>query len=101
MAASGSEHVHAVRLKSSAGPGRVRVAVDGLRRQPAAEREVAAKLLLLPGIRAVEPSALTGNVLIIFDPLRWTAQTLLEASGQALGLPAEPPAAEPEREDES
>ena len=38
--------------------------------------------------RHIEPSALTGNVLMTYEPERWNSSALLEASGQALGLQA-------------
>ena len=80
-----------MRLKSAPRPGRLRLAVDGLHRRRAAEDTVSAKLAELPGVHSVRASALTGNVLILFDPARWSAEALLVASGRALGLrPAAP-----------
>ncbi len=60
--------------------------MDGLRRSPSTERTVSEKLGSLPGVKLVEPSALTGNVLVLFDRGRWTPESLLTASGRALGL---------------
>jgi Ca2+-transporting ATPase len=80
-----------VRLRSAGAPGRIRLAVDGLHRRPQAERGVAARLGGLPGVHRVEPSALTGNVLLEFEPSRWTPRSLLVACGRALGLDSDGP----------
>src|SRR6187397_2316282 len=85
-----------LRLVRAAAPGRMRLAVSGLRHQPAVKQRVTDVLAALPGVRTVEASALTGNVLVLFDTARWTAPDLLEAAGRALGGEAEPPPAPPD-----
>ena len=82
-----------VRLWSAPAPGRVRLALDGLRHRPERAREVQTQLAALPGVRRVEPSPLTGRVLVEFDAGRWAPEGLLRASCQALGLVAERPGA--------
>jgi P-type Ca2+ transporter type 2C len=80
-----------VRLRSAATPGRIRLAVDGLRGRPEVEPGVAARLGGLPGVHRVESSALTGTVLLEFEPERWTPQSLLLASERTLGLESDVP----------
>ena len=75
-----------IRLKRAPAPGRVRFEVSTLLGQPRAERKIATALAELPGVRTVEARALTGNVLVLFDADRWTPDSLLEASGEALGV---------------
>jgi P-type Ca2+ transporter type 2C len=79
-----------VRLCSAPSPGRVRLAVDGLRRRPERQRDIATRLRSLPGVHAANPSTLTGNVLLEYDAGRWTPTTLLVATAEALGLDAQP-----------
>ena len=69
-----------------AAPGRVRFEVSTLHGQPRAERKIANTLGQLPGVQSVEARALTGNVLVLFDAVRWTPDSLLVASGEALGV---------------
>jgi len=49
-------------------PGRVRLAVPGLRDSPTIIPPLLAHLQSLPGIRSATASALTGNALIVYDP---------------------------------
>ncbi|HEX8203583.1 MAG TPA: hypothetical protein VF590_24115 [Isosphaeraceae bacterium] len=57
----GAEILHAL-------PGRVRLRVAGLKRDPALAREIEGRLSADPAIRRVEASLVTGSVLILFDP---------------------------------
>ncbi len=74
-------------------PGRVRVFVPGLYRNPGLARRLTAALAALPGVRRSLVSADTGHALVVYDP----AALPLAAVGKALGLPARPPAAPPSR----
>lgn len=49
-------------------PGRVRLAVPGLRDSPTIIPPLVAHLQSLPGIRSATASALTGNALVVYDP---------------------------------
>jgi len=64
--AAGNEVVHAI-------PGRARVRIDFLKRNPAVARRLSERLANLPGMRRVEANALTGTVLLLYDPddTRW------------------------------
>jgi P-type Ca2+ transporter type 2C len=68
-------------------PGRLRVAVQGLRGCPSMADLVVTRLEPLPGVRRVEPSPLTGNVLVTYVPTRWTHDRLLSRIAGALGAP--------------
>jgi cation-transporting P-type ATPase I len=54
------------------------------------ERQIERQLVRLPGVRSVQASSLTGNVLLRYDPTRTNAGTLL-AEARALRLCASPP----------
>src|SRR5579883_2295892 len=73
-------------------PGRVRLAVYGLRRQPAREPIVVAALAAMPGVRQATASAVTGTVLVEYAPADRALPALLgemEARLRArLGAPA-------------
>jgi Ca2+-transporting ATPase len=58
--------------------------VSSLRQRPAEGEAITGALLLLPGIASVEANARTGSVLVLFDPDRWTPESLLAATGRAL-----------------
>jgi Ca2+-transporting ATPase len=77
-------------LKRAPAPGRVRLEVGGLLHQPAVGQEIDRALISLPGVQMVESSSATGNVLVLFDPDRWTPESLVVAAGRALGAEAEP-----------
>jgi copper chaperone CopZ len=55
--------------------------------------EVEARLRHVPGVRSVEASSLTGNVLIIYDPRAAVEQELLTSAGEF----QVPPRAEPKK----
>ena len=65
-------------------PGRLRLAVGGLRRRPDREAEVEAALAQLAGVRLVRASALTGNALVLFDAAVLPEATLLVEGARAL-----------------
>jgi len=75
--AAGIEVVHAI-------PGRARVRIDFLKRNPAVARRLSERLANLPGMRRVEANALTGTVLLLYDPddTRW-----LDEFPEAAGTP--------------
>ena len=64
--AGGIEVLHAI-------PGRARVRIDSLKRNPVVARRLSERLANLPGMRRVEANALTGTVLLLYDPddTRW------------------------------
>ena len=66
-------------------PGRLRLAVRGLHRQPRLEAKVASALAVLAGVKAATASALTGNALVLFDPAELSETALLAAGARALG----------------
>ena len=49
-------------------PGRVRLRVPGIKGQPVLAREIQQQLAGLPVVRRVEVSAVTGSVLVVYDP---------------------------------
>ncbi len=49
-------------------PGRVRCKIEGLYRSELLKRHLEARLMAIDSIRAVSASALTGNILVRFDP---------------------------------
>jgi hypothetical protein len=51
-------------------PGRARYKVEGLHRSEALKRHLEARLSAIDSIQAVSASALTGNILVHFDPAR-------------------------------
>ena len=81
----------------SATPGRARLRVHGLRGDDARADELAARLWALEGVTAVEAKALTGTLLVRFDPRRATFREIQAAlaprrpaarsQGGATGLP--------------
>jgi Ca2+-transporting ATPase len=64
-------------------PGRARLRVDGLRRQPALALRLSARLAAEPGIRRVSASAITGNVLVLFDARALNLSRLLATVARA------------------
>lgn len=71
-------------VRHSAVPGRLRVAVLGLKRNPRLERAVLAALSRLDGVRSVSTSISSGNALITFDGSRWEVAGLLSAAEAAI-----------------
>lgn len=57
-------------------PGRLRLAMAGLKRQPAAIRRAERALRSLPGVHQASGSHWTGRLLLHFDPLATTAAWL-------------------------
>jgi hypothetical protein len=49
-------------------PGRVRLRFPGIKGQPVLAREIQQQLAGLPVVRRVEVSAVTGSVLVVYDP---------------------------------
>jgi len=49
-------------------PGRVRLRIPGIKGQPALAREIERQLAGLTVVRRVEVSAVTGSVLVVYDP---------------------------------
>jgi len=74
-----------VRVISAPVPGRARLAVGGLQRNAERGRAVEAALRDLAGVRAVEASIRTGNVLVVFDPTRCSADQLARRVAESLG----------------
>src|SRR3954454_23650903 len=66
-------------------PGRPRLAVCGLQRNPRRAQVVEDALRDRAGVRAVEASARTGNVLVVFDPSRCVLDDLVASVAAALG----------------
>src|SRR3954469_13838352 len=75
----------AARVVSAPLPGRARLAVSGLQRNPRRAQVVEDALRDRAGVRAVEASARTGNVLVVFDPSRCTLDDLVASVAAALG----------------
>lgn len=53
-------------------PGRVRLRVGGLKRDPGSAREIQDRIADHPGVRQVEANPVTGSVVIHFDPAAGT-----------------------------
>src|SRR2546423_14663214 len=75
----------AARVVSAPLPGRARLAVSGLQRNPRRAQVLEAALADRAGVRAVEASARTGNVLVVFDPSRCALDDLVASVAEALG----------------
>src|SRR5262245_30296756 len=73
-------------IRAAPAPGRVRLSVGGLQRRPAREAAIETALGRLPSVQQVRASALTGNVLIVFDPSAWTTDELVAAAARELGF---------------
>src|SRR3954464_8966079 len=83
---------HAERVVSAPLPGRARLAVSGLQRNPRRAQVVEDALCDRAGVRAVEASARTGNVLVVFAPNRCVLDDLVASVAAALGGgPTTPP----------
>ncbi len=61
-------------------PGRLRLAMAGLRGSPSRALELEARLRARSGVRRADASALTGTVLVEFDPAVLTAEAILAAA---------------------
>src|SRR5262249_17938709 len=72
---AGIDVVHAI-------PGRARVRIQALRGNPAVAKRLGERLGQLPGMRRVEANAVTGTLLLVYDPddMRWLEE-LPEAAG--------------------
>jgi Ca2+-transporting ATPase len=79
----------------SAVPGRLRVAVPGLRGAAGREAWVASVLARVEGVTAVSASARTGTALVRYQPARWTPTALVAALATALARTAPPGAPAP------
>ena len=85
-------------IRAAPAPGRVRLSVGGLLRRPAREATIETTLGRIAHVEQVRASALTGNVLVVFDPASWTTDELVAEAADALGYaihtpaPAETPA---------
>lgn len=60
-------------------PGRVRIHCPGLRHLAERTEEIGSQLRALPVVRSVSLSALSENMLVLYDPARASAHTVLEA----------------------
>jgi P-type Ca2+ transporter type 2C len=65
-------------------PGRLRLSVSGLLRNPDLKRPVEETLCGLPATHGVSANPNTGNALILYDPAHWQLPDLLEAADRAL-----------------
>ena len=74
----------AIRVIHCAVPGRVRLHVPPMKRCPWMAERFRCRLLQLEGIRSAEASAVTGNLLIQFDPARQTLASIARQIGQSL-----------------
>ena len=61
-------------------PGRVRLRLESIKGQDQLADQSAQAIGSMPGIRQVEASALTGSVLIFYDPARYASRNLLLAA---------------------
>src|SRR4051794_4128960 len=75
----------AIRLVSAPAPGRIRLAVCGLQRNAARARALEAALRDLPGVRIVEASPHTGNLLVVFEPDHCSTDRVLALAAEAIG----------------
>lgn len=67
-------------------PGRIRVRARRFHRQPDVRDGVVKRLLAVPGVESVEASALTGSILIHYDPREVQVDGLLAVVLDAGGL---------------
>ena len=65
-------------------PGRVRLKVAGLKANPDLGKVIQTRLQSVPGIQAVETQALTGSLLVLFDPLTIVAPASLLTLSETL-----------------
>ena len=71
MAMDGLKVVHAI-------PGRIRVKISLLKDDEDLARAIPGWFVGVPGVEGVEASALTGSVLVVYDPGQLTPQTLAQ-----------------------
>ena len=69
-------------IRHSAVPGRLRLGVAGLRRHPERQREVEDAFAIVDGVRSVQASPLTGNVLVLYDPAQCSVSTILRSAAE-------------------
>src|SRR5262249_46082183 len=86
------------RVVSAPLPGRARLAVCGLQRNPRRAQVVEDALRDRAGVRAVEASARTGNVLVVFDPSRCALDDLVAGVAEAIGHVPSPTTADSVRQ---
>ena len=70
---------------STAAPGRVRVRVRGLRNTPLIAAHLEDRIAANHGVRRVAANAITGSVLILFDPTATKPRRLIAEIGQLIG----------------
>src|SRR5579884_1455504 len=70
-------------------PGRLRVRSEALKRNPKRGSEVLTAIGMLPGVHDVDVNIATGSVLVHFDPVRVSADTVFEELLQR-GVAVEP-----------
>ncbi len=60
-------------------PGRLRVRSDVLKQNPKLASELLTAIGMMPGVRSVDVSILTGSVLVHYDPLRGSSDQVVAA----------------------
>ena len=66
-------------------PGRIRLKIQKLKNDPAAAKEVAARLRRLPGIDRVEASPVTGSVVVSYDTGASVSDEITPGLSEAFG----------------
>ena len=66
----------AIRIVHHAVPGRIRLAVVGLKGAPERAQRLQSLAATWPGVRRASASPATGNLLLEFDPRHWTAEQI-------------------------
>jgi Ca2+-transporting ATPase len=96
MPASAAEKKAVLHVRHAAVPGRVRLHLPALKRQPRLAMHLQSHLGMQMGIRGVQASAVTGSLLLEFEPSMRTLADIGKLVGEVLALPLASPAA-PER----
>lgn len=60
-------------------PGRIRVKIPAMKRNPALAEEVCAFSLGIHGVTSAVPNTLTGSLIVLYDPERTSSDEILEA----------------------
>lgn len=74
----------ALSVKNAAVPGRLRLSVADLKRNPGRRSAVEGVFSQLAGVHSVSASTLTGNALVLFDPTEWEPWSLLREAERLL-----------------
>lgn len=73
-----------VTVRHAAVPGRLRLGVAGLFRNPRRKPEIEDSLARLGHVSTVSANPLTGNVFLLYDPAQWAVSSLVKSAARVL-----------------